>query len=113
MSRCIRSVTIVQVCRLRITATSYSQSYEVCKCACLAGATRAANVALLAITMLQLQDTKSADAALGSSRCHRQGNVACKRRSKEMVETIQSRSERAHHVPCACVLCDDGPALQQ
>lgn len=63
-------------------------------------ATRAANVALPAITMLQLQDTESADAALGSSRCHRQGNVACKACSEAMAETIQSTSCNS----CMCVL---------
>lgn len=53
--------------------------------------TRAANVALLTITMLQLQETESANAALRSSRFHRQGNVACKRYSEAIVETIRSR----------------------
>jgi len=73
--------------------------------------TRAASIALLVSTMLLLQETESADAALGSSRCHRQGNVACKRCLEAMVETMQSRQEKAHHVTSACVLCDDGPAL--
>lgn len=54
-------------------------------------ATRAANVALLTITVLRLQEKEFADAALGSSRCHRQGDFACKRCSEAMVETIQSR----------------------
>ncbi len=67
MSRCIQPGSIIQVCRLRMTATISLRSAIVHVWLVLK-ATRGANVALLAITMLQLQDTESADAALGSSR---------------------------------------------